>query len=942
MKRILFIFTVFFLACPAVYAGSIDDIREALEESSLSQIQEKVYIHTDNTCYFVGDTLWYKAYVVRADNLQPTDMSRILYVELLSPDGLLVERQNIIISSEGHTCGQFVLEDSLYSGYYELRAYTRWQLNFNVYHHRFRTDETWWFYNKQMAADYFRQWDGLYSRVLPVYSKPEEAGGFGVRRMYQRPKTRLPKQKKDDLLVNFYPEGGHLLQGVENRVAFSVTDQHGEAVNITGTIEADDIPAMTIRTDYMGQGTFLLPAGNKRAKARFRWREKDYNFSLPKPEDSGAAFRLENGVLTIQTRQLSPGHDYAVSVLCRGALKHFQQVDLSQGRAEVELPISELPSGVCDVTLFDDEGRILADRLFFVNNHEYDHDLISAPIQSTRTYEPYEQISLPIQCQDVTEPTLISVSVRDTGTDEPSYDTNDLLTSMLLSSELRGFIAYPSYYFEADDDVHRNRLDLLMMVQGWRKYKWQELADTTRSMRYEPERSLTVEGNVYKMLSLNPVEAEEIDSWQDGVGFIGRKATADSELDDPFAETTETPALIETGTNDIIITDNSSSSSIELGSLSDANASLGVNHGNLRHEVLVEAEVSLGKQVVGSVQKTKDGHFIFAVPPFYGDAFLNMKAYKENDSLKKNMASRQDAYVLDESAFPDYYVKRDLFYPVYTHDYNYYEKHQPEIDYDLLIDTLSELSMENDVHQLAGVSVKGKRRGRRSIDYNKPAYVVDAYDLYNDITDRGLSFGMLDMRQFPVQVCKFLFGNMGRYRSFNVDGRIQGAVYYRNYSPIDTHAEAWVQEVMKAGQFRAHRTGEYLFKHLKLKRLQNVRVFTDYEPRTEDSTMVEEEFSADATVELELIPDDAVQPTFRDRHIVLRGFNAPEAFYQPDYSTQTPAEPTDYRRTLYWNPNAKTDENGLFTATFYNSSKQTRIKMTAAGVTNDGRLLRSK
>ena len=106
-------------------------------------------------------------------------------------------------------------------------------LNFNVRHHRYRRDETWSFYNKQMAADYFRVWDGLYSRVLPIYSKPEEAGDYDVRSMYQRPKTRIPKQKKEDLIVTFYPEGGHLIQGVENRVAFEAVNQHGEAANIT-------------------------------------------------------------------------------------------------------------------------------------------------------------------------------------------------------------------------------------------------------------------------------------------------------------------------------------------------------------------------------------------------------------------------------------------------------------------------------------------------------------------------------------------------------------------------------------------------------------------------------------------------------------------------------------------------------------------------------------
>jgi hypothetical protein len=307
-----------------------------------------------------------------------------------------------------------------------------------------------------------------------------------------------------------------------------------------------------------------------------------------------------------------------------------------------------------------------------------------------------------------------------------------------------------------------------------------------------------------------------------------------------------------------------------------------------------------------------------------------MKAYKEKDSVKRNMASRKDKYILDERAFPDFYVKRDVFFPIYTHDYNYYEKHQPEIDFEMLIDTVSELSMENDVHQLGNVNVKGKRRGRRAIDYKKPAFVMDAYDLYNDMTDRGLSFGMLDMRQFPVQVAKYLYGNMNRYRMYNVDGRIEGHVYYRNYAPLE--------EFM----FVANRTSQYLYDRLMLKRLRNIRVFTDFEPRTEDSLMVEESHSPDVTIELDLIPDDGVQPTFRDRHILFHGFSYPEDFYQPDYSQQRPAEPTDYRRTLYWNPNAMTDEEGRFTATFYNNSKQTRIKMSAAGVTSDGRLLRSK
>jgi hypothetical protein len=433
------------------------------------------------------------------------------------------------------------------------------------------------------------------------------------------------------------------------------------------------------------------------------------------------------------------------------------------------------------------------------------------------------------------------------------------------------------------------------------------------------------------------VEPDEISDWQDGVGLLGRKANPEEDTD-PFAETTESGEDIissrpEEESIDTWVPEN------EYGSIGNANDHLGVDHGNLKHDVLIEAEITVDGQFYGSVMKTEQGRFRFQVPPFYGYAWLNMKAYKENDSIKKQMSSRKDAKIMDEDAFPDYYVKRDLFYPMYTHDYTFYEKHQPEYSDEMLIDTLSDLSMENDVHELQNVNVRGHRRGRRAINWNKPAYVVDAYDLYNDITDRGLSFGKLDMRQFPVQVCKYLYGNMNRSVSYNVDGRIDGATYYRNYSPVTKGAS----DAEKAGIFRANRTSESLYRKLKLKRLQDIRVFSDYEPRTEDSTMVVSSILADVTVELVPIPFDGVQPTFRDRHILFRGFNAPEAFYQPDYSRREPGEaPADYRRTLYWNPNAVSDAEGRFTATFYNNGKETRIRMTAAGVTGDGRLLHSK
>ena len=166
---------IIILACMAATAmkaqSSFDDIRTALEDAP---VQEKVYLHIDNNCYFKGDTIWYKAYVVGADNLTWTDQSRIVYVELLSPDGLLVERQTLVVDDEGFGAGDFMIADTLFSGFYELRAYTRWMLNFNVTKHPYGRKDREQFYNKRMADDFFRKYgrfSGQY-RLKPVYYKP--------------------------------------------------------------------------------------------------------------------------------------------------------------------------------------------------------------------------------------------------------------------------------------------------------------------------------------------------------------------------------------------------------------------------------------------------------------------------------------------------------------------------------------------------------------------------------------------------------------------------------------------------------------------------------------------------------------------------------------------------------------------------------------------------
>ena len=133
------------------------------------------------------------------------------------------------------------------------------------------------------------------------------------------------------------------------------------------------------------------------------------------------------------------------------------------------------------------------------------------------------------------------------------------------------------------------------------------------------------------------------------------------------------------------------------------------------------------------------------------------------------------------------------------------------------------------------------------------------------------------------------------------------------------------------------------FREIKLKRLKTIHIFSDFELRNEDIPMVHAQDNSisndyDVTIDYRSLLNDAVRPTFRDRWMVFPGIYEPDDFYHPDYSNAPPSnEMEDYRRTLYWNPNAHLDKDGYYRARFYNNSNTTKITISIAGITRDGK-----
>ena len=269
MKRYTLILAWLLAVCttlsaqPQPFQSLLSYVQNTYQFSQICQ-QEKVYLHFDNTAYFQGDVIWFSAYVVNASSHTPAP-SKVLYVELLSPNGVVLKQLKLKVE-DGRAHGSLPLVDvsteearalrgvtALPSGFYEVRAYTRTMLNFND--------------------------AGVFSRVFPVYEAPEKEGDYSNPTMHrwdnpydvQRPEMEKSKR----LSVSFYPEGGNLVMGIPNRIAFKAIGANGQGVEVSGELQIEEGQApIALTTLHDGMGQFTLTPTQKRHTAEFVYEGK--------------------------------------------------------------------------------------------------------------------------------------------------------------------------------------------------------------------------------------------------------------------------------------------------------------------------------------------------------------------------------------------------------------------------------------------------------------------------------------------------------------------------------------------------------------------------------------------------------------------------------------------------------------------------------------------
>lgn len=461
LRHLLAVVLSVFLA-GAVNAQVIDS---ALIKLDTEYPQEKIYVQFDKGAYTPGETIWLKAYIMVGSTI--THISKNMYTELIDGSGKVLERRISPIALGG-AAAAFDLPASLKDSLIYVRAYTRWMLNF---------DSAF-----------------LYTKPIPIL-QPESKETAAAKPAA----TNAPQY-----FLEFFPEGGDLVQGIESRVAFKATDKRGLPITTSGEIEnSKGAKVGSFNTVHQGMGfVAFTPVSGETYKAV--WKDpagKQQQKNLPGIKSKGLVLAADVTPAGIQyfikrkEGDVTPFESVQVVAQTQQQMIYRAKINLTKS-AEVKavIPTENVPAGIVQVTLFTEDNKPLAERIVFVNRQDYYFiSDLNVPLKGMRKRDRNViQVDVPdeIQCN-------LSISVTDADINPVQKGEEDIYSGLLLSPDIKGYIHQPGYYFSSEADSVARHLDLIMMTNGWRRFKWEDiLAGKFPAIKNVPEDYITAEGKI--------------------------------------------------------------------------------------------------------------------------------------------------------------------------------------------------------------------------------------------------------------------------------------------------------------------------------------------------------------------------------------------------------------------------------------------------------------
>jgi hypothetical protein len=453
----LIVLLILIVISKSLFAQSPESLLQKVQEN---YSPEKIYLHYDKSYYIAGETIWFKAYVL--DGIVLSNKSTVIDIDLLDEKGKVIEKK-IYPLINSTTAGNFELSKSLPQGKYFIKAFTKNLMNFGV--------------------------QNFYYNQLHIYN----------------PTTILINNKRNEstTFINFFPESGNMIARLKNKIALKCTDEFGSPFEVKGKIvdsNNKDVVSFSSKHDGMGFFEFIPKYGEQYTAECIINNGLKKIVKLPSVLNEGALLKIErkdNKVFFEINKQAIFGGNLQPSYLLgvqENIIVFKVPLDSSKGIIRGELPIADLLTGILQLTIFNKNNTPLAERLTFINS-EY-HILDGKLNIDTIGLLPRQKNVYSYNFNDTIAGTF---SIVASGYNGEASNVDNLVSHFLLTNELKGKVFKPSYYFEANDNVHQDNLDLVMMTNGWRRYSWNQLfLNNFSSMTYKDPNFISLQTTIFE------------------------------------------------------------------------------------------------------------------------------------------------------------------------------------------------------------------------------------------------------------------------------------------------------------------------------------------------------------------------------------------------------------------------------------------------------------
>jgi len=416
------------------------ELVEKLQHFSKNHSEQSIYLQTSKGIYETEEDVWFKAYVLNSQFFTPSTLDTTLYVQLIYEKSNRTVWQEKYEIEDGFVDGHLYLQDSLQAGSYILTA--------------------------SSSHSFYKDTKEFYTvRKLKIVKKIEQ--------------KKIPIQKKEDGIIDFkvFPEGGNLISGMLNKLALKAVNSRGEPVFVSGILYENDMPIVDFKSVHAGMGSLdFTPEIDKKYHIKLTEPKTNKHYLLPEIKRGGINLRLIKTTKDFLLFQITQNAKYTngniyFRLQIRGVVYSIATAKLKK-YLKIKVPLKDLPQGIAEVTLFNNNLIPICERLVYVNQ-----DIkLNIKTSISDLYSTREKITLKINVTNQNKQPVVAhlgLSIYD-NVYQNTQDTKNILTHYYLSTQLRGKIYNPAYYFNKENKNSKEALNLLLLTQGWRSYTWNE------------------------------------------------------------------------------------------------------------------------------------------------------------------------------------------------------------------------------------------------------------------------------------------------------------------------------------------------------------------------------------------------------------------------------------------------------------------------------------